>query len=268
MKKMKFVTLTVTALSLAFGMIASAMPADIEEAVTSSDYNAYAAQNNYAWYDDSDLIQIGGYYIATADAMIRQAPFGTIIGSVTPGQSYYVVGECSDCFWYKISGPVSGYVYASYMVPGYEYNESTNSNSDIQYNIRSLDMEMIVKDAPSVNVRTAPSTSGSIIGVVSEGQEVHVTGNVLNTEWYQCIYNNQTAYICDDYLAPELPQTMGCTISMLNIRSYASINGQIIGTLNKGDKVRVTADEDGWLRFSMDNGTIGYVSDEYMAAIE
>lgn len=268
MNKIKFMTVCTMAASFVFGMSAFAMPFDIEEAVSEPDYNAYAVQSNYTYYDDSELVQIGDYYTATADAMIRQAPFGAIVGSVTPGQSYYVVGECIDCFWYKISGDVSGYVYASYMVPGGEYNDSTNSNSDTRYNVRSLDMKMVVKNAPSVNVRTAPSTSGSIVGVVKEGEEVHVTGNVLNTEWYECKYDNQTAYICDDYLTPELPQTMGCTAAVLNIRAAANGSSQIIGTLNKGDKVKVSADEDGWLRFSMENGTTGYVSDEYMAAIE
>lgn len=90
-----------------------AMPMDIEEAVSSPDYNAYEHSGNYSGYDDSELISIGEDYVATANAMIRVAPFGDILGSVTPGQKYYVVGECPDCMWYKISGDVSGYVYAS-----------------------------------------------------------------------------------------------------------------------------------------------------------
>ena len=142
--------------------------------------------------------------MATANAMIRQSPFGTILGSVQPGATYHVVGECPDCMWYKISGDVSGYVYASYLVPAGEYQQASNSNSDTGANIRSLDMLMTVD--------------------VYEG-------------------------------------------NYLNLREAADINANVIGTLTTGDKVKVSADENDWLRFEMEDGRIGYVWDEYMEAV-
>lgn len=246
-----------------------AMPMDIEEAVSAPDYNAYDHTGDYSGYDDSELISIGENYVATANAMIRVAPFGDILGSVTPGQKYYVVGECPDCMWYKISGDVTGYVYASYMVPASEYVEETNSNSEVGEVIRSLNMYMTVEGASEVNIRTEPSRSGAIAGLAKKGEEIHVTGNVLNTEWYQCSYKGRTLYICDDYLKPELPQTMSCTVkSALNIHSGAGADTPVIGTLKHGDKIKVSADENDWLRFTMEDGTIGYVWDEYMAVVE
>lgn len=147
-----------------------AMPADIEEAVTSSDYNAYDHTGDYSGYDDSELISIGEDYVATANAMIRVAPFGDILGRVTPGERYYVVGECPDCMWYKISGDVTGYVYASYMVPASEYVEETNSNSEVGEVIRSLNMYMTVEGASEVNIRTEPSRSGAIAGLAKKAK--------------------------------------------------------------------------------------------------
>ena len=85
--------------------------------MTQQGYNAYGHQGGEAVYDDSELLAVEGDYVATANAPIRQSPFGTILGSVQPGATYHVVGECPDCMWYKISGDVSGYVYASYLVP-------------------------------------------------------------------------------------------------------------------------------------------------------
>ena len=74
---------------------------------------------------------------------------------------------------------------------------------------------------------------------------------------------------CDDYLKPELPQTMSYTVqSALNIHSGAGAGTPVIGTLNHGDKIKVSADENDWLRFTMEDGTIGYVWDEYMAVVE
>ena len=244
-----------------------AMPADIEEAVTQSDYDAYDHQSSYSYYDDADLINIGAYYVATAQAMIRISPFGEIIGSVTPGKKYYVTGECADCMWYKLD---DGYVYAGYMVPEEDYSAPSSSTTVSQQtlNVRSLDMKMTVTAPSAVNVRKSPSASGEFVTALPKGTEVHVTGNVLNTEWYECKYNNETVYICDDYLTPELPQTMACTAKVLNVRAEAKENSQVIGTLNHGDKEKISADENGWLRFSLPDGRIGYVSDEYMAVVD
>lgn len=219
MKRARIATgvLTATLLATAMPAAAFAMPGDIEEAVTQQGYNTYEYQSSDAAYDDSELLAVEGDYVATANAMIRQSPFGTILGSVQPGATYHVVGECPDCMWYKISGDVSGYVYASYLVPA--------------------------------------------------GTEIRVTGNVLNTDWYQCEYDGRTVYAFDDYLKPEFPQTMACNVPALNIREAADINANVIGTLTMGDKVKVSADENDWLRFEMEDGRIGYVWDEYMEAV-
>ena len=258
--------LTGAAMILAAQTTVFAMPGDIQQAVTQSDYNAYDHTSSYTSYSDSDLITINENYVATAQAMIRQSPFGDILGSVTPGKSYYVVGECPDCMWYKISGDITGYVYAGYMVPESSYTAPASTEKTL--NVRSLDMLMTVDGAKVVNVRNAPTASGKVVSTVKEGDEVHVTGNVLNTEWYECTLNDEVVYICDDYLTPEFPQTMACTAKKLNVRATPDANGEIIGTLNHGDKEKITGEENDFLKFSLSDGTIGYVSDEYMAVVD
>lgn len=258
----------ISAAVAAMPLTAQAMPTDIEEAVTSGDYNAYAIQNTYE-YDDEDLISIGANYVATAEAMIRTAPFGDIEGSTVPGQTYYVVGECDDCMWYKVSGSITGYVYSMYLVPESDYNTSTGTNSDLNnYNVKELDLMMRVTNTPSVNVRTAPTTNSSVVAVLSEGEDIQVTGNVLTAEWYQCEYNGQTVYVCDDYLTPDFPQTMACQAQVLNIRSAASANASVIGVLHYGDKIKASELDGDWIKFSTDDGTIGYVNDEYLSVVE
>ena len=210
--------LTATLLATAMPAAALAMPGDIEEAVTQQGYNAYGHQGGEAVYDDSELLAIDGDYVATADAMIRQSPFGAILGSVQPGATYHVVGECQ---------------------------QASNSNSDAGANIRSLDMLMTVDvyEGNYLNLREAPSTDSGVVTSVPAGTEIHVTGNVLNTDWYRCEYEGRTVYAYDDYLKPEFPQTMACNVSALNIREAADINANVIGTLTTGDKVKVSADE-------------------------
>lgn len=271
MKKRKiFCTIIAMSVMMAASMTAMAMPADIEEAVTQDGYNAYAHANESASdpYAEADLIQIDGDYVATADAMIRTAPFGEILGSVVPGHVYHVVGEAPDCMWYKISGAVTGYVYASYLVPEAEYNAATNCNTGLGYNVRSLDMKMTVTARDGLNVRTEPNTGGIVLKTLPNRTEVHVTGKVLGTEWYQCKVDNQTVYMNDNYLKPELPQYMVCTADGgLNVRTGAGTDYPVKAVLRKGDKVKISADENDWLKFSSEDGTIGYVYSEYMAAI-
>lgn len=246
---------------------AFAMPGDIQEAVTQPEYNAYAHQSGTATYDESQLLAVDGNYVATANAMVRTAPFGQIVGSVQPGTAYHVVGECPDCMWYKISGQVTGYVYASYLVPEGEYQASTNSNTQTGASVRKLDMMMVVDVKSALNLREAPSAASKVVTSVPAGTEIHVKGNVLNTDWYECEYQGKTVYAHDNYLKPEFPQTMACSAPVLNIRESANINAKVIGTLAKGQKVKISADENDWLRFEMEDGRIGYVWDEYMEAV-
>lgn len=271
MKRAKTATSIFAAALLAATVPAAAfaMPGDIEEAATEQGYSAYEHQGGDAVYDDSELLAVEGDYVATADAMIRQSPFGTILGSVQPGATYHVVGECPDCMWYKISGDVSGYVYASYLVLADEYRQGMGSNSETGANIRSLDMMMTVDvyEGNALNLREAPSTDSGVVTSVPAGTEIHVIGNVLDTDWYQCEYDGRTVYAYDDYLKPEFPQTMACNVPALNIREAADINSGVIDTLTTGDKVKVSADENDWLRFEMEDGRIGYVWDEYMEAV-
>ena len=245
---------------------AFAMPADIEEAVTSEGYDSTQHQNGTATYDDSELIPIDETYVSTANVNVRTSPFGTIIAGTVPGQEVHVIGECPDCMWYKVDGSVQGYVYASYFVPKSEYNAATGGNSDTGHNIRELDMYMVV-DTYALNMRTAPSMDAQVIKSLPEGTEVHVTGKVLNSEWYRCDVDGQTVYMSDNYLTPELPQNMVCATEALNIRSGAGMDCEVIGTLHRGEKVKVTAEENDWLKFSFSDGRVGYVYDQYMAVV-
>ena len=52
----------------------------------------------------------------------------------------------------------------------------------------------------SVNVRDLPSEDGSKIDVLSKAQEVHITGQCLETDWYRMEYNGGTAYVSNGYL--------------------------------------------------------------------
>jgi len=72
-----------------------------------------------------------------------------------------------------------------------------------EYTYSALDKTMYAKS--SVNVRDLPSTDGERIGGLSARQEVHVTGQCNETNWYRIDYNGETAYVSNSYLVSERP---------------------------------------------------------------
>ena len=72
-----------------------------------------------------------------------------------------------------------------------------------EYTYSALDKTMYAKS--SVNVRDLPSTDGERVGGLSARQEVHVTGQCNETNWYRIDYNGETAYVSNSYLVSEKP---------------------------------------------------------------
>lgn len=143
--------------------------------------------------------------------------------------------------------------------------------------------------AEDVNVRTAPSTSSSILGKANKGQ-VFVTSGKTG-DWYIIKYSNSTGYIHKNYMQgsllsylPTLSVPSASTAataravvtastdnvyavvnaSSLNLRKTASMEGQPIKALPDGYNLTVLGYENGWIKVSDDTGTTGYVSSDYV----
>ncbi|WP_205753447.1 N-acetylmuramoyl-L-alanine amidase, partial [Bacillus cereus] len=80
-----------------------------------------------------------------------------------------------------------GYVSMSYI----SYDKPSTSQPQTQYKY--------VVTADSLNVRNQPSTAGTIVGKVSNGQEVQYVKTVDNG-WMQIKYNNKDAYVSSAYI--------------------------------------------------------------------
>ncbi|MBR5712724.1 MAG: SH3 domain-containing protein [Lachnospiraceae bacterium] len=72
------------------------------------------------------------------------------------------------------------------------------------YTYQDMNVEMVVCNTKTVNVRDLPGTEGSIIGSLTENTVVFVTGRCKESGWYRVIYKKNnvetTAYICNVYL--------------------------------------------------------------------
>lgn len=81
-----------------------------------------------------------------------------------------------------------------------EEKENEEDESDV---IAPVEMPegSIMYCSSGVNVRTMPSTQGSVIGELSAGQEVTVTGK--EGGWYEIVFEGERAYVYENYLTDE-----------------------------------------------------------------
>ena len=101
-----------------------------------------------------------------------------------------------------------------------------------------------------VNVRSGPGTDYDIIGGISYGSSVTITGQSGN--WYIINYNGRTGYISADYVTisseEEFTQTTATVNSSigLNVRSGPGTTYSVLYTLDNGTVVTVTDKEGDW----------------------
>lgn len=69
------------------------------------------------------------------------------------------------------------------------------------YTYTELDQVMYAKQ--TVNVRSIPSVDGEKLGGLNLNDEVHVTGQCVETSWYRIEYNGGIGYVSNNYLVNE-----------------------------------------------------------------
>lgn len=94
-------------------------------------------------------------------------------------------------------------------------SEVSTEAGKAQYTFTDLD-KIMYADA-SVNVRDLPSTDGNKLGGLSQAQEVHVTGQCNETNWYRIEYDGAVGYVSNDYLVAEKPLPPSSWVKDLNV---------------------------------------------------
>lgn len=82
-----------------------------------------------------------------------------------------------------------------------ETTEAITEEVETTYTYTDMSATMYAKS--SVNVRDLPTTTGNILGTLNTATEVTVTGQCNETQWYRISYNDQIAYISNNYLSRE-----------------------------------------------------------------
>ncbi len=224
-------------------------------------------------------VAIGNYKVNVSSLRVRTGPSTshTILGSVHKGQIVQVTGEVQD--WVKINySGQTAYISKDYISKN-DFNANVDQTNEQQKNITVQTDGTYIVDATSLRVRTGPATYHSVIGGVLNGRILQVTG--VENGWLKINHNGRTGYVSSEYVkfvkgnTPSKPETSnpstGATVgdyyvnvNVLNVRSGAGTNYDVIGALSKGIKVQVLFEQNGWGKINY-NGKNGYVSSKFLS---
>ena len=199
-----------------------------------------------------------------ADSLyLRQSPGGDIITTLSNGTTLAVLDNSSS--WYKVAvNGQEGYVSGEYL--------TGTTTEDF-----ALGTGTIVCDT-TVNFRSQPNTSSSVLASLKNGTAVTVTG--VSNGWFKATYNGQSGYISGDYVSfggssssstsssasTSTSSTQSAKVvcdTTVNFRSQPNTSCTVLASLANGTVVTVTSSSNGWYTATY-NGMTGYLSADYV----
>lgn len=121
-----------------------------------------------------------------------------------------------------------------------------------------------------LNIRTSPSTSGTVIGSLENG--TWLTLKEKSGSWYLAEYSKgKQAYVSEAYIKT-YPKSVDATVKLrsgtLNVRSGAGTSHKVIDSLHNGERVVVVKSNDTWCGIVYRGNKTGYVAKAYLERTE
>nr|WP_050608044.1 SH3 domain-containing protein [Clostridium niameyense] len=171
---------------------------------------------------------------------------------------------------------LKGYIYVGSGTSSSGNNTNNNSSSNNNYNIIATSKVKLSSNSSSLNVRSAPSLSSSVIGSLSNNTTVSIINQ--NNGWSKIKYGNNIGYISSKYLNNNNSSNsdnnnyniiatskvkLSSNSSSLNVRSAPSLSSSIIGSLSNNSTVSIINQNNGWSKIKYGN-SIGYINSRYL----
>ncbi|TXF73479.1 SH3 domain-containing protein [Bacillus subtilis] len=210
----------------------------------------------------------GEAVIATNEMNVRSGPglsYG-ITAEVKKGERYPILKEDGDWVQIQLGSGEKGWV-VSWLIT--KENQASTSSSGSSDTVTSTD--------PDLRMRTGPGTSYEVIGKFPQGSQASVIDK--DSGWIKISYQNATGWVSSEYVTSggsssasnESDQTedSGASttgtvgVSSLNVRASASHDAAIITKLDRGTKLTVLNEKNGWAHIEV-NGLKGWVASHYL----
>ena len=215
----------------------------------------------------------------------RSAPStsSTSYGELKNGTKVNVVGISSG--WYKVTyNGKTGYIHPDYLTLASSSSSTDTAIAPSNTVTSTTGTAGTVKCSSSVNLRSAASTSSSILAELKNGTKITVVSTANG--WCKVTYSGKTGYIKQDYVSTTgsasnttnnntsastgTAATVKCS-STVNFRSAASTSSTILGELKNGTAVTINSTavtvlstSNGWSKVSY-AGKTGYISADYLS---
>lgn len=134
----------------------------------------------------------------------------------------------------------------------------------------------VVSNTGYLNVRSQPSATSQWLGSAVRGSWIEVISSAANG-WYYCrvVTSGVKGYMSGAYLAFASGSSGGAAVggdgvvsnngNYVNMRSYPSYEGAVLGQVPSGTTVHILAEENGWYYVQM-NGVYGYMRSQYIVS--
>ncbi|GAA0739549.1 SH3 domain-containing protein [Clostridium oceanicum] len=181
---------------------------------------------------------------------------------------------------------LKGYIY----VGGSGNSSSSNNNSSNNSNNNTVTIKRTAKihlssNSSSLNVRSNPSLSSSVIGSLSNNDSVSIINE--SNGWAKIKHGSGIGYISTKYLSSSTSNNssnsnsnnsnnnvtvkrtakvhLSSNSSLLNVRSSSSTSSSVIGSLRNNASVSVISESNGWAKIKHGSG-VGYISTKYLSS--
>lgn len=210
----------------------------------------------------------GEAVIATDEMNVRSGPglsYG-ITAEVKKGERYPILKEDGDWVQIQLGSGEKGWVVSWLITKEDQASTSSSGSSDT---VTSTD--------PDLRMRSGPGTSYEVIGKFPQGSQASVIDK--DSGWIKISYHSATGWVSSEYVtsggsssaSDESDQTedSGASttgtvgVSSLNVRASASHDAAIITKLDRGTKLTVLNEKNGWAHIEV-NGLKGWVASHYL----
>ena len=246
---------------------------------TSNGWYKIANSKNREGYASSQYIKISNdttvydKKIVTANLNMRSGPSTSyrIVKTLPKGSEVEVISTSNNWSKIRFNGS-TGYVSNEYLS---NINSDTNTNNNVNNDANISTTVTKYVNVSSLNVRSGPSTSYSILGSLKLNEQVEVIESM--SSWSKINYKGKIAYVSTQYLSdqqlsndnnvdskPIESKIKYVNVSSLNVRSGPSTSYSKLGSLKLNERVEVIESMSSWSKINY-KGKVGYVSTEYLS---
>lgn len=155
---------------------------------------------------------------------------GTFVTILDYGTKVTIDGVYGN--WYKVtSGEYTGYVYKEFITEAatiYSSNSTSSTSSSTSSTTSSSGYGIVsnLNSGYTLDFRTAPNTSSTVIGFLTEGSQVEILGE--SNGWYKIEYNGEVGYVYGGFITATSSLSSSSTTSSNSVTNTTSSSSSTV----------------------------------------